>query len=135
MIEDVRRELESTVAPLLRGILDDTQRLFRQELALAKVEVQEDAVRARDAIVGFSLGFIAGVSSFVLLCFSIVYLLLWLTPALPLWGSFALMAAALAIISVFLTRRGARKAREIRGYPREALNSSLEGFQWMQRQA
>ena len=123
MLEDMRRELESTVTPLLRGILDDTQKLFRQELALAKVEVREDALRARDAVVGLSLGALSGAISFVFACFSIVYLLITYRPDIPLWGSFAIMAAVLAVVSWFFTIRGARKARQIRGYPQETIGS------------
>ena len=135
MMEDVRRELESTVAPLLRGILDDTQRLFRQELALAKVEVREDAARARDAVIGFSLGAITGAIAFVFVCFSLVFLLVWLKPELPLWGSYAIVAAVLASVSAFFTARGTRKAKQIRGYPQETMSSLHEGLQWMQRRA
>jgi hypothetical protein len=135
MLEDMRRELESTVTPLLRGILDDTQKLFRQELALAKVEVREDALRARDAVVGLSLGALSGALSFIFTCFSVVYLLITYSPDLPLWGAFAIMAAVLAVVSWFFTIRGARKARQIRGYPQETMGSLHEGFQWMQRRA
>ena len=40
MLEDMRRELESTVTPLLRGILDDTQKLFRQDLLVSFFKLQ-----------------------------------------------------------------------------------------------
>ena len=133
MLEDVRRELESTVTPLLRGILEDTQRLFRQEIALAKVEVREDARRARDAFVGFSIGVLAGTLSFVFVCLALVYLLVEYRPDVPLWGSFAIMAAVLSVVGWFFTWRASRKARQIKGVPSETISSLSEGFQWMQR--
>lgn len=135
MIEDFRREFESTVAPLLRGIVDDTQKLLRQEIALARVEVTEDAMRARDAVVGISLGAVTGYLSFVFVCFSCVYLLVSFQPTLPVWGAFAIVAFALALTSWILTMRGVRKARQIRGVPQETVDSLRQGFQWMHRGA
>lgn len=135
MLEEMRREFESTMTPLMRGILDDTQKLFRQELALAKVEMREDALRARDAIVGLSLGALAGCLSFVFFCFASVYFLVASQPTLPLWGAYGIVAAILAVISLIFTIRGARRARQIKGVPEQAVESLQEGFQWMQRRA
>lgn len=135
MLEDMRREFESTMTPLLRGILDDTQKLFRQELALAKVEVQEDALRARDAIVGLSLGVLSGYLSFLFICFAAVYALVATQPNLPVWGAYAIVSVILAISSWIFTRRGAKRVREIRGVPEQTVESLREGFQWMQRRA
>lgn len=135
MIEDIRREFESTVTPLLRGIVEDTQKLLRQEIALARVEVTEDAIRARDAVMGISLGAVTGYLSFVFICFACVYLLVSFQPNLPVWGGFAIVALILALTSWIFTVRGVRKAREIRGVPQETVDSLREGFQWMHRQA
>lgn len=135
MLEDMRREFESTMTPLLRGILDDTQKLFRQEIALAKVEVQEDALRARDALVGLSLGVLTGYLSFLFICFAVVYALVSMQPGLPVWGAYAIVSILLAITSLIFTRRGAKRVREIRGMPEQTVESLREGWQWMQRRA
>lgn len=135
MIDEFRREFESTMTPLLRGILDDTQKLLRQEIALARVEVAEDAHRARDAIMGISLGAMMGYLSFVFICFSCVYLLIAYQPALPVWGAYALVAVVLAVASWLFTARGIRRAQEIRGIPEQTVDSLQQGFQWMQRRA
>ena len=135
MIEEFRREFESTMTPLLRGILDDTQKLFRQEIALARVEVTEDAIRARDAVVGISIGAMMGYISFVFVCFASVYLLVAYQPRLPVWGAYAIVAGVLAVVSWIFTARGMRKAREIRGIPQQTVDSIQQGFQWMQRRA
>lgn len=135
MMEDFRREFESTLTPLLRGIVEDTQKLMRQEIALARVEVTEDAIRARDAVMGISLGAVTGYLSFVFICFSCVYLLVSFQPNLPVWGGFAIVACILALTSWIFTARGVRKAREIRGVPQDTVDSLRQGFQWMHRQA
>lgn len=135
MMEDFRREFESTMSPLLRGIVDDTQKLLRQEIALARVEVTEDAMRARDAVVGISLGAMMGYLAFIFGCFAAVYLLVAYQPKLPVWGAYAIVAGALALVSWVCTARGIRKAREIRGVPQQTMDSIQQGFQWMQRRA
>jgi hypothetical protein len=135
MIEDFRREFESTMTPLLRGILDDTQKLLRQEIALARVEVTEDAVRARDAVVGISVGAMMGYIAFIFVCFAAVHLLVAYQPTLPVWGAYALVAGVLAVASWICTARGLRRAREIRGVPQQTVDSIQQGFQWMHRRA
>jgi len=135
MMEDFRREFESTMTPLLRGILDDTQKLLRQEIALARVEVTEDALRARDAIMGISLGAMMGCLSFVFICFASVYFLIAYQPNLPVWGAYAIVAVVLAVAGWVFTARGLRRAREIRGIPEQTVDSLQQGFQWMQRRA
>jgi hypothetical protein len=135
MMEDFRREFESTMTPLLRGILDDTQKLLRQEIALARVEVKEDALRARDAVVGISIGALMGYLSFLFTCFAAVFLLLSYQPNLPVWGAYAIVALVLAAGGWFFTTRGLRRAQEIRGLPEQTVESLQQGFQWMQRSA
>ncbi len=133
MMEEFRREFETTMTPLLRGILDDTQKLLRQEIALARVEVTEDARRARDAVVGISVGAMMGYMAFIFLCFAAVYLLVAYQPTLPVWGAYAIVAAVLGVASWIFTARGMRRAREIRGVPQQTVDSIQQGFQWMQR--
>ena len=133
MLEDLRQEFETTMTPLVRGIFDDAQKLFRQELQLARVEMQEDAARARAAIVGLSIGAMAGYLSFVFVCFSLVYLLATYIPDIPLWGAYALVAFVLSLVGWIFTMRGAKKAREIRGLARNTMDTLREGFPWMQQ--
>lgn len=135
MMEDFRREFESTMTPLLRGIVDDTQKLLRQEIALARVEVTEDALRARDAVVGISVGAMMGYIAFIFVCFAVVYLLIAYEPRLPVWGAYGIVAVILAVMSWIFTSRGVRRAREIRGIPEQTVDSIQQGFQWMQRRA
>jgi hypothetical protein len=135
MMEDFRQEFESTMTPLLRGILDDTQKLFRQEIALARVEVTEDAMRARDAVVGISVGAMMGYIAFIFVCFAAVYLLVANEPRLPVWGAYGIVAVVLAAVSWIFTSRGIRRAREIRGIPQQTVDTIQQGFQWMQRRA
>lgn len=113
-MEGLRGEFEGTVVSLLRGILEDTQKLFRQELALVKVEVREDARRARTALVALSLAVLLGLVGFFLLGCMCALLLASAFPALPVWGGFGVIAVVLLIggvVSAAVARRSSRRLR------------------------
>jgi hypothetical protein len=135
MLEDVRREVESTVAPLIRGILEDSQRLFRQELALAKVEVREDARRARDAVIAISVGGVLGLVGLFLLGCMFAYLIDAYSESIPLWGAFGIVAAAAFLLGVLFMFGGAKRAKSIKGIPEQTVETMRENVQWIQRKA
>lgn len=133
MLEDVRREVESTVAPLIRGILEDSQKLFRQELALAKVEVREDARRARDAVIAISVGaFVCLVGLFLFGCM-LAYLIDALSHTIPLWGAFAIVAGIAFLAGGVLLGGGVKRAKSIKGVPEQTVETIRENVQWIQR--
>jgi uncharacterized membrane protein YqjE len=113
-MEGLRGEFEGTVVPLLRGILEDTQKLFRQELALVKVEVQEDARRARTTLVALSVAvLLALVGVFLLGCMGAL-LVASAFPALPAWAGFGVVAMVSLIggvVSAAVARRSSRRLR------------------------
>lgn len=133
MLEDVRREVESTVAPLLRAILEDSQRLFRQELALAKVEVREDARRARDAIVAIGIGAIVTLVGLFLFGCMLAYMIHHFYETIPLWGAFGIVAALAFLIGSVSLFGGAKRARGIKGIPEQTVETIRENVQWIQR--
>jgi hypothetical protein len=113
MLDDIRQEVEVTVAPLLRDILHDAQQLFRQEWALAKTEVREDVLRAREGAVALALGFALGVLSFLFANLMLVYLLVeaysWST-----WQAYGLVALVLAITAAAAIWWGNQRLRSVR---------------------
>ncbi len=133
MLEDVRREVESTVAPLIRGILEDSQKLFRQELALAKVEVREDARRARDAIIAISVGAVVCLVGLFLFGCMLAYLIDTLSDTIPLWAAFGIVAAIAFLVGALLLGGGVKRAKGIKGVPEQTVETIRENVQWIQR--
>jgi uncharacterized membrane protein YqjE len=132
MIDDIRREVEVTVAPLLRNILDDAQKLFRQEWALAKVEVREDARRARDAVAVLIFGLAVGLLAFLFLSLMAVYLVAE-SFALQIWASYGIVAGSLILIAGVSAAWGMRRLRAIRYFPEVPFHSLKEDVEWLQR--
>lgn len=102
MLEDIKNQVQSSISPLVGGILDDTQELIRQELALAKSEVKHEAAKLKTALI--SVGVAASVFLLALITLSITgaHLLAWLFPELPLWAAFGIVAAAELLLASLL---------------------------------
>ncbi len=134
MLDELRGELDEHVTPLLRDILEDTQKLLRQEFALAKVEVREDAKRLRE-VFGYSIAAaIATALSAGLLAVSAALLLVAWFPWLQPWAAFAALAFVCALSSVVLLQLVAKKSRSIRVFPDQVLESLREDAQWIRGQ-
>ncbi len=133
MLEEVRREVESTVAPLIRGILEDSQKLFRQELALVKVEIREDARRARNFILVISGGAIVCLVGLFLFGCMLAHLIDATSDAIPVWGAFGVVAALAFLVGGVLLLEGAKRARGIKGIPEQTVETIRENVEWIQR--
>lgn len=135
MLDGIAGEFEGNVAPLLRDILDDTQKLLRQEFALAKVEVREDARKARAVLVYLAAASTALAMSVVFLGIACAHLLAFFIQGLALWVAFGSVALASACVGFVLMRIVTRKSRQIRIFPEETLTSLREGAEWIQGQS
>jgi hypothetical protein len=133
MLEGIREDVEASVAPLLRGIVDDTQRLVKQELALARVEVAQEAARARAAAIGLGVGTAALLLATVLMAFMAVYLIAAYVDGLPLWVSFGVVGVVAVLIAAFSMIRAVRKLRAIQDDSHNVFNQIWEDFRWIQR--
>jgi len=133
MTESMREEIEFTVAPLLREILDDARKLMHQEAQLVRVEVREESVKVRQAVTYVMAGGTALLIAVLLFAFMLVQLLATEWFKAPLWVAFgmvALVSSALGAISAYV---GLRKLQEVRASSERALKTLREGFGWMQR--
>ncbi len=135
MLDGLRGDFEEHVAPLLRDIVEDTQKLLRQEFALAKVEVREDAQRMR-ALIAYALagsvaiGVAAGLMGVALALMIATYL-----SDLELWAAFAAVALLSALAGLLLMRAVRIKSRSLRLFPDQALSSLREDARWIQERA
>jgi len=82
-----------TVSSLVAGIVDDARNLIRQELTLARAEIQEDWNDIKTATTSLGAGAVVTFIGGLLLCHMLVYLLAWLVPDLTLWGAYLIVGA------------------------------------------
>lgn len=91
---------------LLGGIVSDVHDLLDQQLSLVRHELRKELRMTCRASWLVSAGVGAVSLSIVVLVFGVVHLLSWFFPALPLWGSFALVGIALAAVAAAMIYRG-----------------------------
>ncbi len=98
-------------AGCLRGILMDVRTLIREEIELARVEIREQAGRARAAAVSFAIAAVSlacgGILLLVALATGIADLLDW-----PIWSGFLIVAMLLSLVGMVTLVVGAETAAE-----------------------
>jgi hypothetical protein len=133
MVDSIREELESSVTPLLREILDDARKLMHQEAELVRFEVREESVKMRQALTYLIAGSTALFIAVVLSSFMLVQLVASEWFKAPLWVAFGSVALLSATLGGVLAYVGARRVRAVRESSERAMRTLREGFGWMQR--
>lgn len=119
-----------SIGGLLRGILMDVRTLIREEIELARVEIREQAGRARAAVVSFTVAAVAlacgGVLLLVAVATGIADLLDW-----PVWSGFLIVAAFLSLVGMVTLASGRRQLRQVHPVPAETVSTLKENSEWI----
>lgn len=125
--EVVRHE---TIGGLIRGILTDLKTLVQEEIALARVEIRDQTVRARAAAMSF------GVAATALL-FGVAFLLIAAAMGIadlsgwPLWAGFLIVAVLLSVVGFVALSSGRRKLRAFSAVPEQTVTTLKENSEWI----
>jgi protein-S-isoprenylcysteine O-methyltransferase Ste14 len=119
-----------SIGGLLRGILMDLRQLMREEIALARVEIREQAGRAKAA--ALALGAAAGA-----LAFGVIFLLIALAQGIadmfdwPIWAGFFVVALLLGVTGAALLSSGRRQLRRVHAVPEQTVETVKENSEWI----
>lgn len=127
MAENTQADANPGIATLVGGLIEDSQRLFRQEVALARREMQEQWDRAKAAGTVLSGGLAVLALGGILLGFMIVKLL-ELT-GLPSWACYAITGGAFAVIGGSMVAWGMSKLNEVSLIPPQTAETLREDVQ------
>lgn len=122
------------LATLVGGIIEDGQKLIREELALARAELQDGWAKASSAGSIIASAAIVLTIGGILLAFGLVYLLQAIT-SLPLWLDYVIVSVLLLGGGLLLLSRGRKKIKRADLAVRETLESVKENVQWIQRRS
>ena len=115
---------------LIRGILMDLRTLIREEIALARVEIRDQATRARAAALAFGIAagalLFGGAFLLIALAIGIADVLNW-----PAWAGFLIVAILLSIIGVFTLSSGRKQLRTVHAVPEETVTTLKENSEWI----
>ena len=119
-----------SIGALLRGILMDLRTLIREEIALARVELREQAGRARAAAMSFAIAAVAllfgGTFLLIALATAIADLLDW-----PVWAGFLAVAVLLSLVGFVTLSSGRRKLATVSAVPEETISTVKENSEWI----
>jgi uncharacterized membrane protein YqjE len=122
--------VQDSIGGLIRGILTDIRTLIREEIALARVEIREQAGRAKAAALSFGIAVAAlafgGIFLLVAVALGIAYLLGW-----PAWTGFLIVAAVLCIGGFFTLSYGRKQLASVHALPGETVTTLKENSEWI----
>jgi flagellar biosynthesis protein FliR len=113
MSNDLETQPEAGVLELLSGIITDVHVLTKQQLALFRHETKEEIVHAREAGTLVAIGFAIVVMGSLLICGMLVHLLVRMAPGLPLWGSYGIVGAPIAVLGGIICIVGVQRFRSV----------------------
>ncbi|KUP95389.1 phage holin family protein [Thermobifida cellulosilytica] len=118
---------EESIGQLVGEAMGDLQKLFHQEVELAKAELREEGAKAGKAAAMLAAAAVAGLLVLVLLSFALVYALANVMDA----GWAALIVAALwAVAAAVLALLGRNRMREVSPKPEQTVETLKEDAQW-----
>jgi MFS family permease len=121
---------DESIGGLLRGILIDVRTLIREEIELARLEIREQAGRARAAALSFAIAAVAmacgGILLLIALATGIADLLDW-----PTWSGFLIVAVLLSLVGMVTLSSGRKQLRKVRAVPEETVSTLKENSEWI----
>ena len=121
---------QDSIGGLVKGILGDLRELIREEIALARVEIREQAGRAKLAVGALGAGAVALVfgCAFLLVAIAtgIADLLDW-----PVWAGFLAVALLLTIAGLVMLSMGRRRLRSVHPMPEQTVQTLKENSEWI----
>jgi MFS family permease len=119
-----------SLGALIRGILNDLRTLIREEIALARVEIREQAGRARGAAMSFGMAAAAlafgGTFLLIAIAMGIADLLNW-----PAWTGFLIVAVLLSAVGLFTLSSGRKQLQAFSAVPEETVTTLKENSEWI----
>lgn len=122
---------ERPLGELFSELVQETQTLIREEVALAQAEVSRKvSFLSRDAAVLAVAGVVGLVAFEAIIAAAIIALSL----VLPAWASALIVGVVLGIVGYVLARRGLNDIKRRGVVPRQTIASLREDKEWVQHQ-
>ena len=120
---------EPTLGQLVNGLVNDATLLLRQELALAKHEIYEEARKTKTAVASLGVGTGIAAVGGLLFIIMLVHLLNALTEW-PLWICYGIVGGVCAIAGFALIYSGKQQISQIDMVPQQTIGTMRENVRW-----
>jgi hypothetical protein len=121
---------EPSIVALLGGIINDAKELLVQEVALTKLEVQDELRKAKTAAIAFGIGIGVVAAGGMLLMLTLVQVLAAYTE-MPLWGCYGSVGSGLVVLGTVLLAAGKTAVEELDVIPQQTVETMKETAQWL----
>jgi hypothetical protein len=121
---------QESIGGLVKGILADLRQLMRDEISLARVEMREQAGRAKLAAGAFGAAIVA-------LAFGATFLLVAIAVGVadllgwPVWTGFLLLAVLLSVAGLVMLSAGRKRLRSVHAVPEQTVQTLKENSEWI----
>jgi xanthine/uracil permease len=129
---------EQSIASLLRQLRDDTTKLFRQEMALAKTEMSEKANRVSRNLAYLAVGGAVAYGGVILLLVAVAAFVAWLLTLADVsnwvaaWLGLLIVGAVVAAIGYALVQKAINRLKAESPVPEKTVETLKEDKQWAQ---
>ena len=122
---------DQSIGSLIGEVTQDISKLFRQEVALAKAELKEEATKAGKAGGMLAGAGFAGYMVAVLLSLALVFAL---DAVMPIGWAAVIVAVVWAIVGGVLYSMGRKRMKDVDPVPRQTVETLKEDAQWVRDQ-
>lgn len=120
----------NSIPALIRGLLEDTRDLIREEVALARAEIRDQIANAQTVAVAFGSAALAALLAGVLFCIALGGAIAKIFD-LSAWAGYAIVGVLLVIAALVLFLYGQFRLARVRALPKTT-ETIKENLAWMQ---
>ena len=122
---------ERSVSSIVQDIIRDFQEIVRSEVRLAKMEIREEATKAKSAGVFIAIGALAAFFALFFVLFTAVD---GLSLVMPNWEAALIVAAGMAIIAGGTLSAGIKRFKKVHPTPERTVETLKENVEWARQQ-
>jgi hypothetical protein len=122
---------DESIGQLIGEVAGDVSKLFRQEVALAKAELKEEARKAGKAG-GMLAG--AGFAAYMVAVLLSLAAVFALGAVMPLGWAAVIVAVVWAVVGAVLYSLGRQRIKQVDPVPRQTIETLKEDGQWLRNQ-
>ena len=117
---------------VVQDILRNVQEIVRSEVRLAKIEIGEEAAKAKSPAVWLGAGAVAAMFATLFLLLMIMYAL---ALVMPTWTAALIVGIVLAVVATVILNAGVRRFKQLHPTPQRTVETIKENIEWAKQQA
>jgi uncharacterized membrane protein YqjE len=123
--------MERSLSNVLQDVVRNVQEIVRSEVRLAKVEIEEEAIKAKSSVAMLGAGAVTAVFAVLFLLLTIVFAL---SLVIPIWAAALAVGVVLSIAAGVMLMSGMNLFKRIHPTPQRTVETIKENVEWAKQQ-